>query len=88
MLEKLANGYRLLFPKVLEKATNWVPEELYNKLSELCFVADPKDRGSFADVVKVLEVELNEEELTDYIDQSKAYESTNVNCYTQLSSVL
>ena len=29
VLEKLANGYRLLFPKGLEKNTTWSPEELY-----------------------------------------------------------
>ena len=74
VLDRLKTGYRLPCPKELEYITTWSPEKLYNKLSNLCFKAEPNDRGSFKDIVEVLEGELTKDELNNYVDQCEAYE--------------
>ena len=85
VLESLKNGYRLPCPKGLEFITTWSPEKLYNKLSNICFNAEPNDRGSFQDIVEVLEGELTKDECNHYVDQSEAYESKTAQLFDKLS---
>ena len=73
-LDKLQTGWRLPCPKGLEKIITWSPEKLYSKLSSVCFAAELNDRGSFKDVIDVLEGELTNEELNQYVHQCKAYD--------------
>jgi serine/threonine protein kinase len=73
VLDDLNNGRRLTFPKGLEDVTTWSPEKLYNKLSGICFAAEPEDRGSFEDVLNVLEKEMRLEEKDLYDEQNRMH---------------
>ena len=87
VLEKLLGGYRLPCPEELKTIKTWSPEELYNKLSNTCFAAEPNDRGSFSDVVEVLENEITKEELSNYIQENHKYQSTNLESFSRLSII-
>ena len=53
VFKKLNRGYRLPFPQIGEYNLAWSPEAMYDKLSSACFIADPKKRATFSDVVKI-----------------------------------
>jgi serine/threonine protein kinase len=76
VLEQLQNGERLKFPKGLQNITTWSPEELYNKLSESCFAAEPNDRASFSGVLDILKKEMLPEEINIYEEQNEIYQSS------------
>lgn len=87
VLEKLLNGYRLPCPEGFGKVTTWSPQDVYNKLSEKCFVAEPKDRASFSDIVEILEGELRKEELEKYVQDNQNYEENNIELFSRLSII-
>ena len=85
VLQKVLAGYRLPCPNELKDVTTWSPQVLYERLSNICFVEEPKDRGSFCDVVKALENELTKEELDTYMKENQKYEAINVEAFSRLS---
>ena len=84
VVAQIEDGYRLPCPTDVTCATLWSPETFYKNISQVCFVNDPDDRGIFADVIKVIENELLPEEMTNYDDMSKNYESVCCNSYLTL----
>ena len=82
VLAKLLGGYRLPYPEDLKDITAWSPQELYSRLSNICFTAEPNDRGSFCDVVEALENELTKEELENYVNENEAFEATNIRSHS------
>ena len=87
VLEKLLNGYRLPCPEGFGKITTWSPQDVYTKLSTICFVTEPKDRAGFSDVVKTLEDELRKEEIENYILENRTYEENNIEMFSRLSII-
>ena len=81
VLEKLKSGYRLSCPKEVQTILDWSPQNLYQTLSDACFVTNPEDRVSFSDVVDILKRELSEVEVSNYGQMFKNYQSTNTNNY-------
>ena len=87
VLQKVLGGYRLPCPEELHDITSWSPQDLYKKLSKICFAAEPNDRGSFYDVVEAIENELTKVELDNYIKENKDYEDTNIDAFLRLSLI-
>jgi serine/threonine protein kinase len=81
VLQQLESGYRLDCPKEVQTIVDWSPQTLYQTLSDACFVANPKERASFSDVVDILEKEMSELEVSKYVQMSENYQSTNTNNY-------
>ena len=84
VLPKLEDGYRLPSPTDTKNISNWSPDKLYQGLSKVCFEEDPKKRATFADVLKIIDNELSEEERNRYKERSKTYQSTNAKNYLKL----
>ena len=66
MLPQFKSGYRLQCPQEGKKISTWSVSEVYDKITSLCFVADPMDRATFSSIVSKLEEELSEEEKIRY----------------------
>ena len=89
MVAKLESGYRLPCPTETKHISSWAVEQFYNKLSEICFVEEPKTRATFTDVVKVIEDALNEEEIkqrTQMCEQHKTIISKRYNYLENIKS--
>ena len=76
ILKKLESGYRLPCPADLNEIRTWSPQELYNELAVMCFKADPDNRGTFTDIVNVIESYLNEKEKLSFKKVSEDYQIT------------
>ena len=76
MSRKLEEGYRLPCPEDVNEIQNWSPKEMYNKLSEVCFVVDPASRATFTQVVNILEEHLNVKEERMFRNMTEEYQST------------
>ena len=86
IVSDLEEGYRLQCPAdILKHVTNWSPQILYQDLSELCFVADPKQRGTFSDAANTLEKELSLEEISRYLQLQARYQTKSANNYLKLT---
>ena len=85
LMIKLQSGYRLGCPDGLDDITSWSPLNLFNKVSELCFVADPSTRGRFSDVVEVVKKELTKEEILFYGQMQENYHTTRSKNYLRLN---
>ena len=81
LIGKLENGYRLPFPSDSNAVETWSPEKLFLDLSNICFMANPEQRGDFVDVLDIIENELLPEESSIYENMSQTYESTVNSCY-------
>ena len=66
MLPQFKSGYRLECPQEAKKIATWSISKVYDKITSLCFVADPMKRASFSLIVSTLEDELTEEEKIRY----------------------
>ena len=81
LVTKLENGYRLPCPKDIKVISGWSPEALYTKLSKMCFVEEHDERGSFSDLVNIIEDELSQEERNRCRDMDEMYASTYAENY-------
>ena len=81
MIDNLKEGYRLPIPQEAEYILTWSASALYKKLSDLCFVIEPTERGTFGNVLEILENELSLEEQTNSVRMSDAYYTTRGNNY-------
>ena len=81
LLEKLESGYRLQCPKQVCSIDSWNPKQLYQTVSDVCFVADPLARASFQQIVKIFEKEMSVEELEHYEKIKNNYQSTRADHY-------
>ena len=88
LLTKLKTGYRLPCPDEIEHITTWSPKELFNKLSNACFVAEPADRETFSAVVEIIGKELSQEEIMRYTQMRENYKSTRTENYLKLNRSL
>ena len=84
VLENLKKGTRLPFPDDLEYINVQSPAGIYKKISDKCFVANPNDRSSFSEVVKMIEAELCKNELLRYKSMNDMYLSTRTENYLKL----
>ena len=75
LIEQLQNGYRMSGPKDACQLKFWKAERMYNDISDLCFAADPIDRASFYDIVRIIQNELSEEEIVHYNEMKGEYQS-------------
>ena len=73
VLKNLEDGYRLPCPQDVSEIIRWFPVKIYNSLSQICFKEDPKERGTFNDLVKIIEDELTDKEKFKYEALSKKY---------------
>ena len=73
ILKKLKNDYRLPCPDEVKNITSWSPEDLFNKLSDVCFVADPLARASFSQVLEIIRKELSSDEIIRYNEMKNMY---------------
>ena len=81
VLKQLEDGYRLPCPKGVKSVLTWSPENLYENLSKVCFVADPIERAHFSDVVALIEKELSSEEILRYGEMTEKYQLVHANNY-------
>ena len=84
VIAQLEDGYRLPCPTDIINSTEWSPERLYQNISKACFTEDPDDRANFSDVIKIIEKELTESEISKYEVIRKRYQSECGNHYLQL----
>lgn len=84
VLKQLEDGYRLPCPQDVNEIKKWSPYRIYSSLSQICFKEDPKDRGSFNDVVEVLKDELTDEEKIMYETLSKKYHEQRSHNYMNI----
>ena len=81
MLEQQNAGCHLPCPSESNEVTTWSVQQLYNKLSKICYVMEPKDRGSFSDLVKCIESEMSESEKNLHEKMNKTYIQIRENNY-------
>lgn len=86
VIEKLERGYRLPCPREADHCESWSPVLLYNQLSKICFLADPENRASFLDVVRVIENTLSSNEKKCYEQMCEVYESTRAVNYLKIGN--
>ena len=86
VFEKLKNGYRLPCPEDIQSILSWSPPILYMNMSKLCFAESPDERGSFKDVVSLLETELLPDEKTQYNKIFEDYQSNQAKDYLAIGS--
>ena len=55
VVDQIESGYRLPCPKEIKAIQSWSPQELYDKLSKVCFKPEPTDRATFSNVVAIIE---------------------------------
>jgi len=64
-IKEIRNGYRLPCPDVLTDRVEWL-HEFYQQITSGCWKADPVERVGFAELVKLLEHRLSQEEINDH----------------------
>ena len=84
LISKLEDGYRLPCPTDITPIYSWSPENLYTSLTNVCFEEDANKRGSFNDVVEIIEHELSQEEKSQYLEMSNTYANTNAKNYLRI----
>jgi serine/threonine protein kinase len=70
-ITEIKDGYRLACPDELEQVS-WV-EQVYSKVTDGCWQADPGARFSFDLIVNILEEYLTEQEVKDHVDLNEQY---------------
>ena len=81
LLEKLENGYRLQCPKTVSSIESWNPKQVYQTISNACFVADPFDRTDFIHISNMFEKQLTYEENEHFKKNSNNYQTTRADHY-------
>lgn len=84
VLNKLEEGYRLPCPPDIRNITTWEPAKFYEEVSKICFEAEPDNRATFTDVVRIVEKEMSKEEISEYEQTNEQYQSTYVKNYLKL----
>jgi len=84
VLSHLVKGNRLPCPNSAKKIINWSPQNLYKKIAEACFKANPQSRATFSDIVKIVALDLSVEEREFYSRLVQAYQSTKASNYLKL----
>ena len=85
VVSKLKTGYRLPCPDGLSYISLFSPEKLFHQISNLCFVADPNERGSFSDVVEILKEQLSQEESSFYDEMIESYKTKRCETYLRMN---
>ena len=86
LIIELKSDYRLPCPDGLESIIAWSPEIVFDKVAKLCFIANPNERGTFSDLVKLISEELTLEELCFYSQIKEDYKHNCAEHYLNLSS--
>ena len=73
VLEKLQSGYRLPCPTEANCIKTWSPQQLYEKLSNICYIKDSIDRASFTKVLECIESELTQNERVLHAKMNESY---------------
>ena len=73
VLKQLEEGFRLECPKDINEIKEWCPAKIYESLSNICFIGDPNERGSFDEVVQIMENEFTENEKMRYEELNIKY---------------
>ena len=81
VLEKLKDGYRLPCPEDVQSILSWSPPMLYVNVSKLCFIENPHERGSFGDIIELLEKELAYTERRQYSERYEEYQKNQAKDY-------
>ena len=66
MISSLKKGNRLPCPDEIQQISDWQASCFYRKISRMCFASNPILRGTFGDIVDMIEMELTQEELDRY----------------------
>ena len=85
VVSKLKSGYRLPCPDGQEYISSWSPEKFFNKISDVCFIADPNERALFSDVVEIIKQQLTEGELDFYNKMKESYKSKRCETYLRMN---
>ena len=83
----LGNGCRLSCPKEVNICLAWSPKEIYEKLSEVCFLEDPEKWASFSDIIRILDSYLSFDEKKGYSQLGEMYEKTRTEKYLKLGNI-
>ena len=73
--------YKLPYPLDNKSVTGWDPEDLYNELSNMCFMRDPNERPPFSKVIESIEKRLTGKEMLNYANMEEKYQSEYCNNY-------
>ena len=73
--------YKLPCPLDNKSVTGWDPEDLYNELSNMCFMRDPNERPPFSKVIESIEKRLTGKEMLYYANMEEKYQSEYCNIY-------
>ena len=84
VVAKLESGSRLTYPSYTKSVETWSPENLFQKLANVCFKADPEARGNFTEVIQILENVLLADELTLYSQMTMEYETKRAANYRKI----
>ena len=87
VLDKLISGYRLPFPSIMENVLNSSLELLYDEISNISFVFDPKKRGTFSDILEIIEQYLSSTEITSYSEMFEYYQNKCAKSYLKIGNV-
>ena len=84
VISQLEKGCRLPCPYEVKDVSTWKVQRVYEDVTELCFVQDPNERGTFSHVVSVIENHLSEEELSFYAGMQEKHKLERSDYYTRL----
>ena len=59
----------------------WSPDDLFKKLSDVCFIDSHLDRASFSTVLEIIKNELSPDEIMCYDQMKEIYQSTRKDNY-------
>ena len=81
MVLGLKRGYRLPCPDKIQQISDWQFSGFYSKLSRMCFDKNPMERGTFSEIIDMIELELTQDEFDRYheisILEAKRYTSNH-----------
>ena len=83
VVSQLEDGYRLPCPSEVKNITTWNPVEVYENITILCFKEDPKERGTFCEVITAMESHLLAEELSFYTEMEEKYRTERSDYYAR-----
>jgi serine/threonine protein kinase len=84
VLKSLESGDYLECPDDINIVSSWSPKTMYDDLSKICFVKEPDKRGTFKDVVSVIEQELSDAETLQYRELNETYQNERCRNYIKI----